>query len=161
MIIFVAAYANNRVMGFQGKLPWPRMAADIARLHQLTNQQAIAMGERTYRQYSDVKHAFDVESVLVVSHSTGPLPDAELVSLEQLIKLSQTQDIWVIGGAQIFLQLLPYAKKMYLTEIDSDFAGDAYFPDYSLSEWRLVGEQLFSADTNNPYPYKFLELERI
>lgn len=161
MIYFVGAYANHHVMGSDGHLPWPRMAADIVRLHRLTNDQVVVMGERTYREYQSVKHAFGVAEILVLSRSHDELPDAEVVSVETVLKRSETSELWVIGGASIFKLLIEYADRMYLTEIEGEFEGDVYFPEYSSEEWQLVDAESYPADAQNPYPYSFLLLERI
>jgi dihydrofolate reductase len=161
MIYFVGAYANKKVMGKDGHLPWPRMAADIKRLHSLTKDKTIVMGERTYQEYQNVKHAFGVGEVIVISRSHSSLPDAQISSLEEVLDLSKTKDLWVIGGATIFKLLINSANKMYLTEIDGDFDGDVFFPEYSLTDWHVVKKDVFPADLENPYPYTFLELERV
>jgi dihydrofolate reductase len=136
------------------------MAADIARLHQLTKDKTIVMGEKTYREYQNVKHAFGVGEVLVLSRSRTDLPDASVVSLEDILELSKTKDLWVIGGATVFGLLINNADKMYLTEIDGEFEGDAFFPDYPLDHWQVVKKEAYPSDTDNPHPYTFFELER-
>src|SRR5688572_9784360 len=118
MIYFVGAYANNHVMGKDGHLPWPRMANDIANFHKLTKDKTVAMGEKTYQVYQSVKHAFGVGKIYVLTRSHSQLPDAQIISLDELIEKAKNDQIWVIGGGSIFKQLLDKVDKMYITEIN-------------------------------------------
>lgn len=160
MLIFAAAHDKNFGMGYKGRLPWPRMAADIERFHRLTKDKTVLMGERTYREYQSVKHAFGVGKIYVLSNSRTLLPDAEVIrDLEFIKKQATTKDIWVIGGGSVFKQLINTADKMYLTRIEGEFEVDTYFPKYNINDWSVF-EERFSADKVNPYPYTFLELVR-
>ena len=69
-------------------------------------------------------------------------------------------EVMVIGGAEVYRQFLPKAKRMYLTLIDEDFEGDAYFPEFNPSEWQETERRDFAPDSENPYHYRFLTLER-
>jgi dihydrofolate reductase len=161
MIIFVAAHDKNFGIGYKGGLPWPKMKNDKDRLHSLARGKTIVMGERTYHDYRDYKKTYQTEKVYVVSLNLKELKDAIVLnSLDQVIEMSASQDLWVLGGGEIFRQLLTYANKMHLTVIDAELPADTYFPKYNLSDWNVVNEQHFEADKDNPYPYTFLDLVR-
>ena len=161
MIIFVAAHDKNYGMGSKGSLPWPLMQSDKEHLHELADGRSLVMGERTYRNYKDIREAFKTDDVTVISKSLSGLPDAKVVdSLEPIIERAKHEDLWVIGGGNIFAQLLPHAQRMYLTEIDGDFEADTDFPKYNLNEWNVVHRESHSKDAQNPYPYTFLTLKR-
>lgn len=162
MIIFVGAFTKNYGMGNKGSLPWQpgSMQTDTKRLHALANGNTVVMGERAYHDYKDVQKSFQTQSILVLSRNTKSLPDAEVVnSLETIINRSQTEDLWVIGGGQIFRQLLPYAQKMYLTEVDAELKADTFFPEYSPNDW-MCSKTSHKADAHNKYDYTFLDLTR-
>jgi dihydrofolate reductase len=161
MIIFTAAYAHNYAIGYKGRVPWQRMKADRERLHELTTNKTVVLGERTYREYEDVQKTLRTNKIIVISRNVTELPDAIVVpSLDTIIERGKHEDMWVNGGGSVFTQLLPYAGKMYLTEIDVEVEADTFFPAYSVDEWRVVKKDSFQADNDNPYPYTFLELER-
>lgn len=161
MINFVAAHGKKRELGYQGRLPWPRMAADIQRLHNLIDNQIIVMGEQTYREYRHVKHAFHSKRVFVLSSKNVDDDDVETIySIEDVLSLAKKSTLWVIGGAKVFQQLLPYAQTMYLTCIDGNFKADSFFPSYDSRDWEVIDEQSFSADGDNPFDYSFLTLKR-
>jgi dihydrofolate reductase len=83
-------------------------------------------------------------------------------SAEEALKAAgKTQEIMVIGGSEIYKQFLPMAERIYLTFIEKDFAGDAYFPEISVYEWKEIERIRHLPDSNNPYRYRFVTLERI
>jgi dihydrofolate reductase len=66
----------------------------------------------------------------------------------------------VIGGQTVYAALLPHAHRLYLTYVEATFAGDTYFPAIDPEEWRVVSEKAHLPDEKNPYPYRFVILER-
>lgn len=163
MLIFIAAHGINYEMGLDGHLPWrhARLQNDTKRLHLLANKKHLVMGERTYHDYKDVRSAFQTTQVTVLSKSAKKLSDADVVSdIQSVVSRSKTEDLWVIGGGNVFAQLLPYVDIMYLTLVKSEFNADVFFPAYSVEDWIVVSEEHYNADDQNPYPYTFLELKR-
>jgi dihydrofolate reductase len=164
MIIFVAAYSQGKAMGKDGHLPWrhARMQHDTEHLHQLIHGKSLVMGFKTYHDYADVQKTFQAKDVTVLSRNEVDLLGASVVhSIESIVNRGKKEDLWVIGGGEVFFQLLPFAQKMHLTEIAADLAGDVFFPEYSLEEWNIVQRSHYAADANNPFAYTFLELQRV
>lgn len=161
MISFVAAIGKNHEMGLQGHLPWRGMKADLARYYALTRGKHIVMGGRTFQEYQDVHQTFPGSKIFVLSDSIPETPGTNIVhDIAQIIELAKQEDLWVIGGASIFTQLLPYADAMFLTLVHHEFEADTFFPDYSTEDWRVAHTQDFRADADNPYDYTFVELRR-
>jgi dihydrofolate reductase len=79
-------------------------------------------------------------------------------TLEDFLKASQA---FVIGGAQIYNQFLPFADVLYITELDVELTGDAFFPEIDPSMWKLIAQESYKADERNQYDYKFLTYKRI
>lgn len=137
------------------------MKNDRERLHKLAKGKIIVMGERTYQAYKDVKEAFNTQHVIVLSHSLKYLDDAEVVhELDEIVERAKSSELWVIGGGSMFKQLMPYASKMHLTEIDGEFEADTFFPEYDTSEWELVEKLNEPADQDNPYSSVFVTYQR-
>ena len=83
-------------------------------------------------------------------------------SIEEAISMGVTdEEVFVIGGAQVFARALPLARRIYLTLIEDEFEGDAFFPDIDDRLWAEKDRQSFTADQENPHNYTFLVLERI
>jgi dihydrofolate reductase len=93
----------------------------------------------------------DHEGNMIVAHS---LPEA-------LQQVTEGHKVFVIGGEAVFKLALPHAKKLYLTYIDADFPGDTFFPPINPAEWQEISCQRHAADEKNPYPYRFVVLERM
>jgi dihydrofolate reductase len=162
MITFVAALSHGRVMGLRGGLPWGHgtMKTDQQRFRDLARDKPIVIGSRTFDPEDDyVKNA---SHVYVFTHDKPPNSDhiTAITSVDPILELSRKQEVIVVGGANVFEQLLPYADKLELTYIDADYEGDRYFPEIDEADWRVVHEESHAVDRNNRHPYRFVTLER-
>ncbi len=125
-IAIIAAVSRNRVIGKDGKLPW-HISEDLKRFKRLTTGHVVLMGRKTFESLG--KPLPNRRNVVVTSHlipgvETYPsLPDA-------LRALEAEEKIFIIGGGTIFAQLLDRADELYLTIIERDVEGDAFFPPY-------------------------------
>ena len=98
----------------------------------------------------------------MLSRSNLNLDDAEVMNdIKKVSIMARGEDVYVIGGASIFKQLIEDVDHMYLTRIEQGFKSDLYFPDYSTMNFEMVEAQYFSADDDNPYAYTFLQLRRL
>ena len=161
MISMVAAMANNRVIGKDNQMPW-HLPADLKHFKQVTLGKPVVMGRKTFES---IGRLLPGRRNIIISRSTpADAKGAEWVtSLEQAFALLQQQpEIMVIGGAEIYRQCLPLAKRLYLTKIDLDTDGDAYFPDYMVEgvKWRQIETSEHQADDMNPHHCRFITLER-
>lgn len=157
---FVVAMGKRRVIGYQNRLPW-HLPADLRRFKQLTLNKPVLMGRHTYLS---IGKALPHRSNLVVSRRTDFQPkDCRVFSsIEQaLVSIADADEVMVIGGAKLYEQLLPQADRLFLTLIQHEFPGDAFFPDWQRYQWREVERIECAADSNNPYPYIFLTLQRL
>jgi len=158
MIIFIVAHDSIRGIGLNGRVPWPRMQADRERLHQLTSGKVLAMGRKSYDEFKEVKHAFSPKEVLVISRSQT---EGVATTLEEVRSRAKNEDIWLLGGGDIFQELLPDAQKIYLTKIDSTFDADTFFPKLKMNEWKITKSKKYKSDAQNPHDYTFEVLERV
>ena len=82
-------------------------------------------------------------------------------STDHIKLVSDALEIMVIGGAEIYKQLLPQAQRLYLTYVHTDVTGDSYFPQWQANEWQEISREDHLADENNKYDYSFVILEKI
>lgn len=161
MISMVAAMAENRVIGKDNKMPW-HLPADLKHFKQVTLGKPVIMGRKTFES---IGRLLPGRRNIIISRSV-PVDNkgAEWVTgLEQAFAILQEQpEVMVIGGAEIYRQCLPLAKRLYLTKIDLNTAGDAFFPDYMAVgvHWRQIEVTEHQADEANPYHCRFITLER-
>lgn len=160
MISFIVAMDRNHVIGFNNQMPW-HLPNDLKFFKETTTGHTIVMGRKTFESIGRVlpnrKH-------IVLTKSNNNFPDeVEVVQdIESIIQLSESNDeeLFVIGGGNIFKQLLPYADKLYVTLINETFEGDVFFPDISMEEWEEVSKEKGIQDERNPYEYYFIQYVR-
>lgn len=161
MISLLAAMDNNRVIGANKDLPW-YIPNDLKFFKQKTTDQAIIMGRKTY---DSIGKALPNRKNIVLTRNKDDYPsDVDVISdVRTILTLSKNQpekEFFVIGGATVFEQVLPYADRMYITLIDDYFSGDTFFPSFSLSDWVLSAKEKGPKNEKNPYDYYFLQYDR-
>jgi len=156
-ISLVAAAGNNNVIGTHNTLPW-KMPADMKFFMNLTMGHPVLMGRKTYESFG--KPLKNRRNIIITRDMKLTLPDCEVVhSLDEALLLvkDEKEEIFIIGGAEIYHQSIGIADKIYLTRIYHDFEGDAYFPLIYETEWKEVSHKEQQSDEKNPYPFAFLE----
>lgn len=160
LISLVAAMSHDRVIGFNGSMPW-RLPAELAYFKKITLGKPILMGRRTF---TSIGKALSGRRNLVLSRQKNiQLPGCEAFSsLEDALKACHdSEELMIIGGAELFKQTLPMADRLYLSFIDFKFPGDAFFPAWRESEWREMERIEHPIDALNPYHFYTVKLERI
>jgi len=159
-IAMIAAMANNRVIGKNNQMPW-HLPADLKHFKKVTLGKPVIMGRKTYQSIG--KALPGRRNIVISRQNEAQSTDAEWVqSLEQALALLQHDaEVMIIGGAEIYRQVLPLADTLYITDIELDVEGDAYFPDYQMAaRWQEIASEYHAADPHNPYPYRFRTLNR-
>ena len=124
MITLIAACSKNRIIGNDNKLIW-NVPGDLKRFKELTSGHTILMGRKTYES---IGKPLPNRRNIVLSRNTTEINNCLVYSsLIEVLNLYKN-DLFVIGGGEIYKQCLPYANKIELTYIDKDFEGDTYFP---------------------------------
>ncbi len=134
-IYLVAAVAANGVIGVNGQLPW-HLPEDLQHFKRLTMGHPIIMGRRTWESLK--KPLPGRENIVVTSNRDYEAPGASVAtSLESALALCAGEPVaFVIGGHQLFKDSMPIADGLVMTEIEKDYAGDTYFPEYDRSRWK-------------------------
>jgi len=161
-ICLIAALSENCVIARDGKIPW-QLPGDAKRYREKIDGRVIIVGRKTF----DRTYRNDVS--IVVTRQDDYLPpipativhtvrDALRVAREKLadVRAEKRDEIFVIGGGEIFRQTIDTADKLYLTIIHRTIEGDTFFPDYAAFT-RTVFEETHE---ENGYHYTFLSLER-
>lgn len=160
MIYAVLAMSKNGVIGDSNDLPW-YLSADLVRFRQLTTGKTVVMGRKTWQAiYNRLGKPLPNRTNVVITRDRSFSPEGAVVTHTIEDALTQAQDVYVIGGAQIFEQALPYMHKLYLTEVEAEIQGDTYLPAFDRSEWKEVLRESHPADEKNDFPYSFLVFER-
>ncbi|MFN8354079.1 MAG: dihydrofolate reductase [Spirosomataceae bacterium] len=152
----MAAMGQNRVIGNQGRLPWPPMPADWTHLHKVCQGKKMIMGRKSYDTPDRISSA--TGNVVISRQPNYPLEKGfiQANSLPQaLAMLHDEVEVFVMGGEEIYRQALPYVEVIHLTIVQGVFEGDAFFPEFE-DLFTLVSEAHFPADSDNPFAYSFL-----
>lgn len=165
MIVLVAARSKNGVIGRDGHLPW-NLPDELRHFKELTLGKTVVMGRTTFDS--------------IVAQLGRPLPSRHNVVLtrdeffehlgvtvvhdpDEIIRGDKNipDEIYVIGGASLYAEMLPLANKLHMTEVDAEIDGDTYFPDYDMSEWREVGRSHHGIDERHEFAFDMVEYERV
>ncbi len=155
----IVAMARNRVIGLNNTLPW-HLPADLKHFKALTMGHHIVMGRKTYDSIG--KPLPGRTSVVVTRNANYAPPDVTVVnSFEAAIAAcGDDQEIFVIGGAELYRQAIKLADRIYLTEIDADIPGDTHFAKFDRKLWREAGRVSHAPDEKNLYAYHFVVYDR-
>jgi dihydrofolate reductase len=156
----IAALAKNRVIGIENRLPW-RLPEDLAHFKALTLHHPVLMGRKTFESLGrPLPHRTNV----VITRNVDYHPEGCLVadSIPAAIALCQDADeIFFIGGAELYAQAIPLADRLYLTEVDVDAAGDAWFPDYDRNAFSEASRARHTGDKGDALRFDFVVYERV
>jgi len=135
-IYLLAAVASNGVIGVNGQLPW-HLPEDLKHFKRLTMGHPIIMGRKTWESLKNPPLP-GRENIVVTRNKDYEAPGASIAtSLEGALALCLGESVaFVIGGYQLFKESLPIADGLVMTEIQKDYAGDTYFPEYDRSRWK-------------------------
>ena len=158
IIALVAAMDEARTIGRDNALPW-HLPADLAHFKTLTLDKPILMGRRTWESLPGL---LPRRRHLVVSRDPDYRAEGCEVfgSLEAAIDAVDEPELMIVGGASIYAQALPLADRLHLTIVQTQVAGDAWFPSWNPSEWREVARVERPADERNAFTMTFVDLER-
>ena len=161
MLSIIVAKASNNVIGKNNSLIW-HLPEDLKRFKSLTTGHTIIMGRRTFESLGRVlpnrKH------VILCNDMKMDIVDENIEILEDISMLDKyinsEEENFIIGGATIYRLLMPYANKMYITEIDQEFEGDVSFPEINKEEWNIIEIEKGLKDEKNPYDYNYVTYVR-
>ncbi|EKD70031.1 MAG: Dihydrofolate reductase [uncultured bacterium] len=157
----IAAISENRVIGKANQLLW-RLPADLKHFKSLTSGHPIIMGRKTYESIG--KPLPNRKNIVLTRDSKFQANGCQVVTtLADAIKYAKQEcgdEIFIIGGADIYQQALPEIDRLYLTIVHHEFDGDAYFPLLKADHWKEIACERHGADADNPFDYSFLMLEK-
>ena len=157
-VSLIAAMAENRVIGRDNQLPW-RLSADLQHFKALTMGKPIIMGRKTYESIG--RPLPGRTNIVITRDSAFQAEGCEVVhSIEQALAAARGfEEVMVIGGAELYRQMLDHADRLYLTLVRAEVEGDALFPELG-QQWHEVERESRKADDKNQFDYDFVILER-
>ena len=158
MIAIIVAVAENGVIGGDNRLLW-HISEDLKHFKAVTTGHPVVMGRKTYESLG---RPLPGRRNVGVTRQNISIEGCDVVhSLDEAYALfPPVEEVFVIGGAQIYAQALPLAGRFYLTRVFHAYEGDTHFPSCIDAEWRLVSSESFASGANYPYPFAFETYER-
>ena len=151
--------ARNRVIGHGNAMPW-HLPSELQRFKRITLGHHIVMGRRTFES---IGRLLPGRTSVIVTRNPACAIDGAIVvhSLEAALHACRGDDEpFVIGGAQLFAEALPLARRIYLTTIDAEIDGDVLMPPFDRSAFHASGHERVEAGPGQALAYDFVRLER-
>lgn len=155
MLSLIAAVARNGVIGKDNQLLW-HLPGDMRHFRETTRGKPVIMGRKTWESLPEKFRPLPGRLNIVVSRDPGyQAPGATLAgSLQDAIEIARNaEEAFVIGGAELYRQALPFADRLYLTEIAADFAGDTWFPEVPPEDWQELSRSRPEQDAGLVYTF--------
>ncbi len=160
-ISIIVAIASNYAIGKDNDLLW-HISSDLQRFKRITEGHFIIMGKKTY--YSLPRRPLPKRTNMVITDVANEQIDDCLMaySIEDAVnKMDINNENFVIGGGSIYKQFMPIANKLYITRVHKDYEADTFFPEISLTEWKLSEKIDVDDDKQNDFKYSFEIYERV
>ncbi len=156
IISSIVAMNAERIIGLNNQIPW-YLPADLKFFKKTTQGHHLLMGRKCFESIGNplpgrtniivTRDPYFIVSNCLIAHS---IEEGIL-----LAKKNGEQELFIIGGGEIYNQSIPYWNKLYLTMVDYSGPGDTYFPEIQFSEWNLMSEERHERDEKNAYSYSF------
>jgi dihydrofolate reductase len=158
-VSLIVAMSKNGVIGNEGRIPW-HLPAELARFKRITMGHHIVMGRKTWESIGRLLPGRT--SVIVSRNKDYAVPGAIVAdSLRAALAIClYDEEVFVIGGAELFRETLPSADRLYLTVVDAEVAGDTFMPAIDFALWTAAESEDVAADDRNPYAFRFTRYER-
>lgn len=164
MISIIVAIAQNNAIGKNNQLLW-HLPADMKIFREKTTGHCVITGRKNYESIPEKFRPLPNRTNIVITRQHNyAAPGAIVVSsLQEAIekaKATGDDEIFIIGGGEIYAQAISIADKIYLTKVHHSFDADTFFPQLNMNEWEIISSSLFPADEKNSYAFSFLVLKR-
>lgn len=161
MISIIVAMAENRVIGGGNSLLW-HISEDLKRFKRITTGHPVIMGRKTFESMGS-RPLPNRDNIVITRNESYRAEGCRIArSLDEAVDMfKDSEEVFIIGGGEIYRQAMPHADKLYITEVMRAYEGDTYFPAIDPSEWKLVSEQKHDRGEKFQYPFEYRDYVRI
>ncbi len=160
-VSLIAAIGLQRELGYKNDLLW-HIPADLKRFKTLTSGHTVIMGRRTFDSI-DRKPLANRKNIIITSRKN--LPSSGIIiahSVNEAIDNSLNDgEVFILGGASIYEQFLPFADRMYLTLVKETYKADTFFPEFDQDQWKIIEQTDITDDEDACVDYSFVTFSRI
>ncbi len=157
MISIIAAVSENNVIGNKGGIPW-HLPRDFKYFKEITMGHPIVMGRKTFES---IGKPLPKRENIILTRQNILIDGCTIVhDIEEIKDIAKNQEVFIIGGAEIYKKFLPLADKIYLTLVHTKVEGDTLFPEHSSNDWKCVFSEEHLKDTKNNFDITYYIYER-
>ena len=149
---------NNRLIGKDNELPW-HLPADLQYFKSVTMNKPILMGRKTY---DSIGRPLPGRQNIVLTRGDVEIEGVTVVNSinEAVAAAKDAEEVMVIGGSSIYELVLPEVQRMYLSFVDGEFEGDAWFPEFNEDDWEIIDSKKQEPDEKNLHACRFVTYQR-
>lgn len=159
-IKLIAAIGKNNELGNKGGLPLWNLKTDMERFKNLTSGKTVVMGRKTFEGFPEKFRPLpNRRNIVLTRDQSWSAPGAEVFSsFQDIIPLlckegqEEVEQVWVIGGGEIYKQLIDKADELHITHVDANFDADTFFPTIDENIWQKISEEKVGANEKNSHP---------
>ncbi|HHP7241314.1 MAG TPA: dihydrofolate reductase [Cyclobacteriaceae bacterium] len=164
-ISMIAAMSRNKVIGLNNDLPW-HLPDDFKYFKATTSGHHVIMGRRNFESLQQAFQPLPNRPNIIITRKDQYDGKGAYVvnSLDKALEIAREngeEEAFIIGGGEIYKMALPGTDYIYLTEVDAEFDGDTYFPEFPKNEWKEVSRKHHGVDAKHAYSFDFVLYERV
>lgn len=158
IVSLIAALDKNRLIGANNGMPW-HLPADFKHFKKITMGKPVVMGRKTFES---IGRPLPGRQNIVISRNGFSADGITSVdSIDAALQLvNDIDEVMIIGGANIYQQMIEKADRLYLTHVEAECEGDAWFPEFDMSEWNIINELFIHKDEKNNFNFNIVSYER-
>lgn len=158
-VTLIVAAAENNAIGKGNKMPW-HLPNDFKYFKKNTLEHSVVMGRKTYQSIG--KPLPERRNIVLTRDLTYKSDEVDVAnSLREVFSYCRDEhEIFIIGGAEIYKQALPYADKVLLTRVHTELEADAFFPELPPHDWKLISDEKHQKDEKHAFDYSFQVFEK-
>ena len=158
IISLIAALDKNQLIGADNGMPW-HLPADFKHFKEITMGKPVVMGRKTFESIG--KPLPGRHNIVISRNGFSADGITSVNSIDAALKsVSDVDEVMVIGGANIYRQMIDKADRMYLTHVDAECKGDAWFPEFDAASWNIINELFIKKDEKNNYNFNIISYKR-
>lgn len=161
MLSIIVTKAKNNIIGRDDKLLW-HLSEDLRKFKELTAGHSVIMGRKTFEALDEILP--DRKHIIFSQNPDFKVKNENVEVVHSLLQIQELiegeEEAFIIGGAMIYNFLMPYVKKMYVTQVDKEFEGDTFFPKINEETWEVVEREKGMRDEVNDLDYEFITYVR-
>ena len=160
MISIIVAVAGNGVIGSGNQMPW-HISEDLRRFKAITTGHPVIMGRKTFESLG--RPLPNRTNVVITRNPSYVAEGAAVVGSlsEALDMFPADEEVFVIGGGEIYRQAMDVADRLYITRVAEPFEGDTTFPEVDENRWRVTWREAHPCGEKFPHPFEFIDYQRI